>query len=57
MNRLVLDFLRDDRGASSAEYALLASLVAGVIFAATATFGLSVLGLFQKAGDALTGAS
>jgi pilus assembly protein Flp/PilA len=38
---------RDDRGVTSIEYALLASLIAVVISGAVALFGLSVNNLFS----------
>jgi pilus assembly protein Flp/PilA len=47
MQRLIL-FCKDQRGATSSEYAVMAALVAGVIFAAVTGFGLSVKGLFEN---------
>ncbi len=38
-----------DRGAVSAEYALLASLIAAVVVVGVSAFGLSVQGLFLAA--------
>ncbi len=49
MKRLLLAFLRETRGVTSSEYALLAAGIAGVLFAVVAVFGLSVRGLFQAA--------
>jgi len=55
MKRFLLAFLRETRGATSSEYALLAAGIAGVVFAAVAVFGLSVLGLFQTAVQSFPG--
>jgi pilus assembly protein Flp/PilA len=43
-----LEFLKDEAGATATEYALLASLIAGVIVLAVTALGQSVLGLFQS---------
>ncbi|EHJ49401.1 Flp/Fap pilin component [Solidesulfovibrio carbinoliphilus subsp. oakridgensis] len=51
----ILRFLNDESGATSSEYAILASLVAGVAVAVVTGFGLSVRALFQKAQDAFPG--
>jgi len=47
--RRILDRLRvlDERGVTSAEYALMATLIAVVISGAVAVFGLSVSNLFS----------
>lgn len=45
---------RDDRGATSTEYALLVGLIALVIFAAVATFGIAVSDLLKIPAGALT---
>ena len=47
--RRILDRLRvlDERGVTSAEYALMATLIAVVISGAVAVFGLSVNNLFS----------
>jgi Flp pilus assembly pilin Flp len=42
-----LKFIRDDRGASSVEYAILISGIAAVIFAAITYFGQAVAGLYN----------
>lgn len=47
MKRLVIEFLRDTRGVTSSEYAIMAAGVACAIFAAATLFGLSVRDLFQ----------
>lgn len=44
----------DDSGATSAEYGLIASLIAAVIGLTVATLGTEVLALFQAAADAFT---
>lgn len=50
-------FIRDDAGATSVEYALMAALIAVVIVGAVAALGGSVANLFNNANmtDALTG--
>lgn len=50
MQRL-LAFFRDSRGATSAEYAILAALVAGVVVAAVTGFGLATNTLFTNVRD------
>lgn len=42
---------RDERGASSVEYALLATLIAGVIVATLVVLGPVVAGLFEQATE------
>lgn len=44
--------IRDERGATAAEYALMASLIAVVIITAVTAVGVSVTALFQRAVDA-----
>jgi Flp pilus assembly pilin Flp len=56
MLRLFRDVLKETRGATSAEYAVLAALIAGVIFGVVRLFGASVSGLFQTAVNAFSGA-
>ena len=43
----------DDRGVTTSEYALLATLIAVVISGAVAVFGLSVNNLFMQAVSAI----
>lgn len=45
--------LRDDRGATAVEYALLAALIGGMIVAGVLIFGGTVLGLFQGTLNAM----
>ncbi len=47
LNKL-LSFILSEEGATSAEYALLAALIAGVIVLAVTTFGQTVDNLFLK---------
>ena len=47
----------DGRGATAAEYALLITLIAGVIFGAVGLFGGSVLGLFNNACNQVAAAT
>uniref|UniRef100_I2Q5L9 Flp pilus assembly protein, pilin Flp n=1 Tax=Desulfovibrio sp. U5L TaxID=596152 RepID=I2Q5L9_9BACT len=51
----ILRFLKDESGATSSEYAIMASLIAGVAAAVVTVLGLSVRALFQKAQDAFPG--
>jgi pilus assembly protein Flp/PilA len=46
MNRLIA-LLKDSRGATSSEYAIMAALVAGVVVAAVTSLGVSVDNLYQ----------
>ena len=48
-----MEFLKSEEGASSVEYALLASLIAAVALVGITAFGLSVSNLFQYAVDTL----
>jgi Flp pilus assembly pilin Flp len=50
-----LRFLKDESGATSSEYAIMASLIAGVAVAVVTGLGLAVKALFQKAQDAFSG--
>lgn len=43
--------VKDERGGTAAEYALIVSLIALVIFAGVVSFGTAVNGLFQLAVD------
>jgi len=51
----VLQFLRDESGATSSEYAIMASLIAGVIFVAVTQFGISIRSLFERTQAAFSG--
>ncbi len=44
---MILKFLRDDRGATAIEYALIASLIGLVIIAAVSAVGSSLTGVFE----------
>lgn len=50
---LIRFLARVQRGATSAEYAIMASLIAAVIVGAVTALGISVNGLFQSAADVL----
>ncbi len=52
MNAL-LRFIREEEGISSLEYALLAVVVAMVIWVGAKAFGTAVSDLFQRIADAL----
>lgn len=45
----ILDFLKDDKGATAAEYALLASLIAVAIILAVTALGGATNSLFEEA--------
>jgi pilus assembly protein Flp/PilA len=49
----VRDFLRDERGATAIEYALLASGIAGTIIAVVANLGTTLQAKYQGVYDAL----
>ena len=46
------EFLKDEQGATAAEYALLASLIAGVIVLAVTALGQSTKNLYDTAATA-----
>jgi Flp pilus assembly pilin Flp len=48
-------FFNEDAGPTSVEYAIMASLVVGVVFATVVTLGLNTQALFQSAVNAITG--
>jgi len=50
--RSLLDFVRDDGGATAIEYALIASGVAAAIAAVIMTVGTSVQGMYQSVANA-----
>jgi pilus assembly protein Flp/PilA len=50
--RSLLDFVRDDGGATAIEYALIASGVAAAIAAVIMTMGTSVQGMYQSVANA-----
>ncbi len=53
--RRLLRFLVDETGATAAEYAIMASLIAGVAVAVVTQLGLSVSDLFQRTQDVFPG--
>ncbi|WP_428560485.1 MAG: Flp family type IVb pilin [Solidesulfovibrio sp. DCME] len=55
--RALLRFLADESGSTASEYAIMASLVAGVIVAAVTALGISVTALFQQVLDGFSGGS
>ena len=44
----IIEFLKEQNGATAAEYALMVSLIALVIFAAVTTLGLQVSNLYVR---------
>ncbi len=55
--RLLRRLTRDQRGATAAEYALLISLIAVVIFAGVTAFGTSVAQIFGWSCDEIASAT
>lgn len=53
----LLEFLRRDSGATAAEYALMAGLIACVVAATVTQFGLGVNALFETAANLFAGGS
>jgi pilus assembly protein Flp/PilA len=51
--RSVRDFLRDERGATAIEYALLASCIAGAIITVVTNLGTTVQAKYQSVSDAM----
>lgn len=50
---MILQFFRNERGATAIEYALIASLIGLVIIAAVGAVGISVNGVFNDAAAGL----
>jgi pilus assembly protein Flp/PilA len=50
---MILNFFRDERGATAIEYALIASLIGLVIITAVTAIGGSLTGVFNDAADGL----
>ena len=61
MAKLLVDFTRDDSGATAIEYGLIVGLIAVGILAALVVFGGGVTGMFNninnRAGGAMNSAS
>ena len=51
MKNFVMDFIRDDSGASAAEYALILAIVGVGIAGAAVYLGGTIKGAMEKAGD------
>lgn len=54
MSAIIRNFLREDRGVTSIEYALLGSLIAVVIVVAVTAIGVNVNNKFNSVKDATT---
>jgi pilus assembly protein Flp/PilA len=54
MVKFVKSFLRDDSGASAAEYALILAIVGSGIAIAAIALGTSISGAMNKAGTCIT---
>lgn len=52
-NRVVRRFVRDERGTSAIEYAMIAAGIAVAIVAAVNALGVSVLGMYETIKTAL----
>ncbi len=50
MLRTILNFVRDEEGASAVEYGLLAALIAAVIIAGVTTVGSNLQAVFEFIG-------
>ncbi len=48
-------FMKDERGATSVEYTLMAALIAAVVFAAAQTLGVAAQNVFTTAAGLLAG--
>ena len=57
MRKLITSFLHDESGATSIEYALIASLIFLVILASVTALGGEVSGLFTRTANAVTAAA
>ncbi|HEX8472334.1 MAG TPA: Flp family type IVb pilin [Brevundimonas sp.] len=57
MLKLINGFLRDQSGATSIEYGLIASLIFLVILASMTAFGSEVSGLFDRASNVVAAAT
>lgn len=55
MKRAVIQFLRNEQGASAVEYGLIAGLIAVAIVAVLTTVGTDLVGVFQSIVTALPG--
>ncbi len=55
MRDQVVNFLREEDGATALEYALIAGLVALAIVVAVTQFGTALSGLFTRLSNAVTG--
>ena len=51
MIKAIINFFKDEEGATAVEYALLAGLIAIVIIAALLLFGPAISNVFNKAGE------
>ena len=51
MIQAIIKFINQDQGATAVEYAIMVSLIAGVIVAAVALLGGNTQNLFQDAAD------
>ena len=49
----ILNFLRDEDGATAVEYGIMVALIAAVIIGVVATLGTTLKGVFQTVVDAL----
>ena len=57
MRRLVLGFLRDDRGATAIEYAVMASLIALAIVGSVSLLSTNVKATYNNIANGVIGAS
>jgi pilus assembly protein Flp/PilA len=57
MSKFVKLFVRDDRGVSALEYAILAGIIVGVLVTAVTAFGSSLSTAFSNLGSQVTNAT
>lgn len=55
MKRMISRFWRDEEGASAVEYALIAALLAVVLFTAATALGVDITGAFTAIGNSMPG--
>ncbi|HLU14312.1 MAG TPA: Flp family type IVb pilin [Burkholderiaceae bacterium] len=53
MSRNIINFIKEEEGATAIEYGLIAALVAVAIVVALTTLGEKLIGLFEYVGDQL----
>ena len=57
MRNILMQFVKDEGGATAVEYGLLVALIAGVIIAAVTTLGTDLNGTFTTVATAVSAAT